>query len=407
MNKISNPLRIVIFIEGSFIPVSDGYSLTMSNLCTLLEKNHNIDLTIVHCDRSWSNKTVIKEKFKNVIIVSPEEYYKKPKTIEEKILKTTKKPPEIIQMQDAELIFSTGFYLRNIFQAKLIFHPHYIAANLAKKISLTPNNISIAKQKEILAAKLSDYTMCLAEHDKDYFLHNGVDNENISTILPSIFTKVPKLSEKHSLNQSVLFMGNLLFQPNREALQTLLYSTEKAPFSESISAIHIIGQIDIDFQETLSSKYRNATFYGRVDSIESILKNSHIAIFPIKEASGIRTKVLTCFALGIPVVGFAETFAGIPLSAKLKTACLSKDEKELQKKSLQLLNDRKLCLSIREQQYLLFQKYYSPQKIEKRILTIYSSTSNKYTHQEKLITKNIKLPFSFPVWFQEFKKRGK
>ena len=93
---------------------------------------------------------------------------------------------------------------------------------------------------------------------------------------------------------SVLFLGNMGYQPNRDAAEWILDEIESEIIARCPDATVTIAGPG---SEELSKFGR-----GFVDDLDSLMADADVLIAPLREGSGTRIKILDAWAHGVPVV---------------------------------------------------------------------------------------------------------
>lgn len=393
-------INLVIFVEGTFLPALDGYSLTMSNICNILAQDRRINLTLIHCYRRWTDIKILKKQKYRIILVSPDAYYHKTS----EIIKLLDVVPDIIQMQDAELILSQGVKLREYFKCKLIYHPHYIASRLAQKLHIKNEVKKKVAANEKTAAYYADYIFCFTSYDKEYFCSvYRADPVKIIIVSPAIQNNDCRFEFPAKNNRNLIFVGNLFFQANADALAIVLRDIYPE-IEHIVKNFFIIGA----GPKSVSNKYKRDSkikFLGTVKNIHKYLHFSRLAIFPILEPSGIRTKVLTCFTNGVPVIGYKAAFEGLAKN-KTITHLASDENKILIKKAKSLILNCGKAKRIAQEQKNIFDRLFSNEKLNRMYYKHYRNM-NKPVNRPKIRINSKKFTFTEPAWLQEFKLKKK
>jgi len=398
---VNRKINLIIFVEGSFLPAFDGYSLTMSNICRILGERKKIHLTLIHCYRGWSDIKMLRRQNYRIVLVSPRTYYHEAKTIMG-LLK--KEKPDIIQMQDAELILSQGIKLKDYYNCRLIFHPHYIAYNVAKKLHIKKSAKLIVAQKEKEACKHVDAVFCFTQHDKNYFIKNYHCPKNkIILVRPAIYDGVARFKYPPKSKRNIIFIGNLFFQANLDALFILLRKIYPE-IKNIVERIYVVGGKPRD---VLSSYKKDGKIkmLGRVKDLYKYIHDSNLAILPILEASGIRTKILTCFVAGTPVIGTKAAFEGLEKDKLINF--LVGNEQDLIKKARKILLDWHFQKKLSKRQREYFNKYFSSISLQKDYLRKYEKVLSMGQSKNNVPVSIKKFKFSEPAWLQEFKLKKK
>ncbi|QCP54123.1 glycosyltransferase [Trinickia violacea] len=102
---------------------------------------------------------------------------------------------------------------------------------------------------------------------------------------------------------NLFFVGNLKTSQNLASLKHISHEIMPALIGRGLNAVlHTIGDHDQRAGEITAGIHRNVVHYGFVSDFSTILHQCHVALMPIVEGTGIKTKVLDAMAMGIPVV---------------------------------------------------------------------------------------------------------
>jgi len=134
---------------------------------------------------------------------------------------------------------------------------------------------------------------------------NGVDTRAFSPILDTA-----QIQERRNLKDfhKVVFVGNMEYFPNQEAVQVII--KRLAPQIQSK-----IGNVKFIIIGRTSKKMNSPDiiFTGRVESVAKYLTASDVAIAPLFHGSGTRLKILEYFSCGLPVVSTSVGVEGLPV----------------------------------------------------------------------------------------------
>jgi len=159
---------------------------------------------------------------------------------------------------------------------------------------------------EKLAYNNADLVLTVSEDEKKCLISEGFRKCNIEVVPNGADTKLfskhhvrKEIREKYDLGgfQTVVFVGNLKYVPNLEAIQLL--SSVIAPRTfDKIKNVKflVIGKRLPELQ------LPNLVFTGFVDNISDLLNMADVAVAPLFHGSGTRLKILEYLSCGLPVV---------------------------------------------------------------------------------------------------------
>jgi len=363
-------MKICKFIEGSFIPSFDGASQRFASISKNLS-NKGIDLTIIHCYRGWSNLNIIKnEKFKT-IAVSPKYYYHDYSVVD-KIISQIK--PDLVEMNDMELIMSTGAYINKKYKIPIIYEAHFVSSVLAKDVTKNTNVVKLERLHEKKVTKIVSGIICFTEIDKkDLIMSTKMDSKRIRVIpLESDLNtiKFKKVTQKDNI---VLFLGNMYFQPNHEAVENIVNNIAPLVFKKNKKIIfRFVG----DVPDILRKKYQNKKiiFKGRVEDINQVFKDVRVCIVPVMTGGGMRVKILTYMASGVPIISTKVAAAGIHYKRFMNIA---NNSAQFAKKIIEIINDLSKSINQGKLAYLEALKNHSGKAIAQKNISFYKTIIKK------------------------------
>jgi glycosyltransferase involved in cell wall biosynthesis len=159
--------------------------------------------------------------------------------------------------------------------------------------------------------------LTVSEAEKNCLTSFGFRNCNIEVVPNGVDTAAfrrtseqTKSREKYGLEgfRTVVFVGNLTYVPNREAIQLL----------SSVIAPRVLARIK-DVKFLVVGKLQNKMelpelmFTGFVDNLPDVLSVSDVAVAPLFQGSGTRLKILEYFSCGLPVVSTSIGAEGLAI----------------------------------------------------------------------------------------------
>lgn len=189
-------------------------------------------------------------------------------------------------------------------------------------------------------------------------LPNGVDTEALQPLAPS---------SGHRL----LFVGNLRYRPNGDAVDWLVHDILPRVREEIEDAeLMIVGAR----QDRCDRPEQGVRFLGMVDDLVPCYRGAQVALAPLRAGGGTRLKILEAMALGRPVVSTTLGCEGLPLvpGEHLLTA---DTPQALAAAIVRLLRDQRLCEQIAGRARSLVERDFGWPKIGGQLLSLYDRLS--------------------------------
>ncbi|MCI8577022.1 MAG: glycosyltransferase [Lachnospiraceae bacterium] len=111
-----------------------------------------------------------------------------------------------------------------------------------------------------------------------------------------------------SIPNSVSYVGNMKTAANYETVIFII--DEVLPNIQSECIFYVIGACPEDLKQKYK-ELKNIIFTGRVDDLRTSIKATTVFLSPIAFGTGIKTKILEAFAMGMPVVTNSIGIEGI------------------------------------------------------------------------------------------------
>lgn len=357
-------MKICKFVEGSFIPSMDGASTRFRLVAKHLQKN-GIEVVIIHCYRGWSNLRQIQaQSFKTYAI--PEKCYYNAEWLLSKII--YKEKPDIIEIDDVESINSVGLKIHRQTKIPIVFDAQFVSSMLLRELG-TPFKRIV--EKERLERRLKDIisgAICFTELDKlDLFRLTHIPKEKIQVIPLAVDPDEIKPQKINKTSRNILFLANMYYEPNSRAVD--LIANVIAPVILK-KFPHLKFKFVGDCPKDLKNKYESSSiiFTGRIPDINNVFKDVRLCIAPIKEGGGMRVKVLTYMAVGLPVVSSSVGIAGIDHGGCIK---VSDDTNIFIHEMIKLLSSIKLSLKMGRRGRKLIEKEFNWIKVSGKCKLLY------------------------------------
>lgn len=158
--------------------------------------------------------------------------------------------------------------------------------------------LTVSEKEKQLLISTSDFDNC-----RILVVPNGVDTDSFT-----ISAQQAEARKNYGLKDSriIIFLGNLDYAPNREAVEVLSSIIAPKVLDEVKNAKFVVVGRSKDKMEM-----PGLLFTGFVDNLPRILRISDVAVAPLLHGSGTRLKILEYFSCGLPVVSTSVGAEGL------------------------------------------------------------------------------------------------
>lgn len=160
-----------------------------------------------------------------------------------------------------------------------------------------------------------DHIFTISEDDKEtikkHFFINNISHQKIVYNAQ----KDIKFSGK---NQSLLFLGDLTWEPNITAINWFVENVYNIILETNPDIrLDLVGKIENDLFEKLK-KEPSICVHGYKKNIGKFLNNAAVFIMPFQSGAGVRIKALTAMSYGIPIVSTKIGIKGIKAKSSVE-----------------------------------------------------------------------------------------
>jgi glycosyltransferase involved in cell wall biosynthesis len=202
---------------------------------------------------------------------------------------------------------------------------------------------------EKFAYKTANFVLTVSEKEKNFLISYGVNKNKIGVVQNGVDTnlfsnhrKTTDTRDKFSFGNSklVIFVGNMEYLPNREAVELL--SSTIVP--QVISEVQNVKFVVVG-KTTGMVRPNNLIFTGKVDSVPEILGIADVAVAPLCYGSGTRLKIIEYLSSGLPVVSTSIGAEGLDVTNGINIL-IENDLNRFSLAIIRLLTDKDLSARI-------------------------------------------------------------
>lgn len=392
---MQSKIRVGIFVDGDFIPSYDGASNRFHYLSRHLALN-GVEVIIFHGYRGWSDISLIKKEPFKTYIFPKEIYYKNLELLASLVRREN---IDIIQFDNLEPILIQGIRIAQLSGAKLVSELHYVVRELAEKLGAPTSRIQEVKLIEEAVGNAVDHIICLGAHDKKILINNlRIQKNKISVISSGVDCKEIRFRGPNLQEKNIVFLGNLYFKPNEEALlkiRKIIYPKLKKFGFRFI----IVGDAPHFLKKYKADDFQ---FLGTVNDLDVIFRKAAFAVAPIQGKTGIRIKLLNYLAAGLPIIATDDAISGI---GKNNLFFVENDISKYPDLILELFENKKNLARKAKSGRRFIESAHDWNIIARRTANIYKKIISSKTKVSKSKTNSFIINSKEPVWLEEAKKK--
>ncbi|MGW6599406.1 phosphotransferase [Streptomyces sp. NPDC055036] len=214
--------------------------------------------------------------------------------------------PDVLVMSNTQLTVRYGRALANAAGAALVYEMHDDEAAVARTIGNAEWECRQAAVLQAAAVAAADAVVTFTRRDAD--LATALRATAVHVVPCGVEPGPTPLRERETPG-SAAFVGNLFYEPNARAAGFL--RTRLAPaLALRGGSVDVYGR----YPRALRALGADGTvrLHGPVPDLPSALSTAEVGLAPLDSGGGMKLKVLQYMAAGLPVVGTAEAFAGLP-----------------------------------------------------------------------------------------------
>lgn len=218
--------------------------------------------------------------------------------------------PDLLVATDAELIVATARHVADLVGARLVYEGHDDEAALSRSLG-EPEPLTVRRGAwQAAAVATADYVTALTDADAAVFRRYGVPDERLLVLPNGVDVAAhtawgPAVGERR-----LLFVGNLHYQPNSDAVQAL--STMLHQLRQQGPPVHarVIGRGPRPPRAPAGLRFTGPVPAGA--AFDAAFEGVTLAVAPLTAGGGMKMKILDYLAAGLPVLATSEAVTGLP-----------------------------------------------------------------------------------------------
>lgn len=392
-------ISVGIFVGGDFIPSYAGATNRMHYLSRHLQQI-GVKVIVFHGYRGWTDLRLIAQEPFKTYIFPIDRYYNDISFLANLI---RKEKLRIIQFNDLEPIISQGTKLSQATGAYIVSESHYIVSRLAKSIGASASRIRSIRKLEAAAGCAVDHVVCLSENDRPELRNKmRISNNRISVVPSGVDLREIKYWGPNFSSKTVLFLGNLYFEPNAHAVRAIHAYILPSLQQEGFKFL-IVGDCPPAFKRKYESY--NFRFTGPIRDLNVIFRQATVAVAPILGGTGLRIKILNYLGAGLPVISTSIAALGI---RNTRHMIIENDFRKYAGLIKSLLKNRSKTIRHSIAARRSIESDFDWQKMAFRVASVYRKIlSRPVKDKSKFINLLSMLRIGQPAWLEEAERKGR
>jgi glycosyltransferase involved in cell wall biosynthesis len=262
--------------------------------------------------------------------------------------------------------------------ARIIFNTvdlHFLREERQALFSKSPALLDqsyITRLAELNIIARSDCSIVLSQFEYD-LISSTIPEANVSLI--PIALEIPGRHAEFGLRNNIVFIGGFLHRPNVDSIIwfTSAVWPEVLKLSDDISLL-IVGSNAPPEVKSLHSPNDRINFIGQVENLDDLFHSCRLSVAPLRYGSGIKGKIITSLAYGVPCVATPEAAEGMGLKAGAEIIIAS-DPSDYAHTIVEVYNDRDLWYSISDQGLSFAEANFSIKSITSKVRNMLETIS--------------------------------
>lgn len=239
------------------------------------------------------------------VLVHPSVYYGPPAALAGLLAEFD---PDLLIVTDAEQIAMVGQELARRLGAGLLYEAHDDEAGLALSLGEPATVIERRRRWQRAAVTTADFVTALTDRDTATFLSYGARTERLMVLPTGCEPAERTVWGPDSAARRLLFLGNLHYQPNARAVGVVADVVGRLLARGVDIRARIVGRGPGE----LTVPRPGLEFRGPVIDTDPECAGVSLAVAPLVAGSGMKMKMLTYLAAGLPVLATSEAVVGLP-----------------------------------------------------------------------------------------------
>jgi glycosyltransferase involved in cell wall biosynthesis/aminoglycoside phosphotransferase len=297
--------------------------------------------------------------------------------------------PDVLVMSNTQLTVRYGRELADSAGAALVYEFHDHEPGLLRALGAC--GAEEAAVLQAAAVQAADGVVTFTDRDARTAEQLGAAAVHV---LPCGVEPGPVPRPRPAPERRIVFVGNLYYEPNRQAVQWL--HDVLAPAMPDGVVIEVAGR----YPSSLRGLGDRLRLRGPVYDLRALLETATLAIAPLAAGGGMKLKVADYAAAGLPVVGTAEAFVGF---ADIEQWAVCGELDELPEHVSALLADEVCRRRLGKRGRRVIEQHYAWSTLAASASEVYAAVAAQSRHGRAPHSAARALAADVPYWLREWR----
>jgi glycosyltransferase involved in cell wall biosynthesis len=279
-----------------------GTPARITEFAAALERR-GAQVRMVLCDRGMTRDEAGTWRFPG-LLVHPSAYYGPPGVLAACLAEWS---ADLLVLTDAEMIATGGRRLADLLGARLLYEAHDDEAALSASLGESAAVTSRRGRWQSAAVAAADFVTALTERDAVALRGYGVPAGRLAVLPTGCDVQRRTCWGPDPASGRLLFVGNLYYQPNAQAARAVTTLVREMQGRRLPACGRIVGR----GPAALMRPEPGVCWRGPVRDLDAECRGVALAMAPLTSGSGMKMKMLTYLAAGLPVLATSEAVSGL------------------------------------------------------------------------------------------------
>ncbi len=230
---------------------------------------------------------------------------------------------------------------------------------------------------ELLLFEEFDASTVVSEHEIG-FVEQRCEDANLHVL--AIPVEEPDTFASYGPDGDICFVGSFKHLPNIDAVEWFIDSVWPLVLEQDPTrTFHIVGQA---LPDSVDIDRPGVEYHGFVDDLDGFLSTMRLSVAPLRFGAGIKGKVLTSLAAGLPIVATPMAVEGMGIDDG-KHALIAKDPQGFADAVLELLGDKRQWNKISKNGKSLIEAKFSMRAVREQLISSTASMGVNLDRSER------------------------